>query len=329
MVAGTKGTRSRRIAKTVTVSKTGVEVVSCYCRKCMKNMPPEKFFTRTDNFLDSNGYFSVCKDCINELYNKIYEFETHNVEQAILKTCRIMNIRYSPEAVIAMQRHVETMKSRGKNETENTFGLYKAKLMMTQKSKISDRDKDEDFTFYEPEPEIMEAIAYDPIDDQAYFEDCWGPGLSPDDYEYLEKEFAKWKRTTKCDTQGEEILVRELCHKQNDIRKARVEGKSVDSLVKALQEIMKNSSLTPALQNAASAGKSAETFGVWIRDIESLSPAEWWQDQEKYKDMDDMSQDIKDIKSSIGTYITGSRDYNTTDLEEINESEFESSDTGG
>jgi len=148
-------------------------------------------------------------------------------------------------------------------------------------------------------------------------------------YEYLEQEFAKWKKTTKCDTQGEEILVRELCHKQNEIRKARALDKSVDSLVKSLQEIMKNSALTPALQNAASAGKSAEAFGVWIKDIETMSPAEWWEDQEKYEDMDDMQQDIKDIKSSIGTFITGSRDYNTTDLEEINESDFENSDLGG
>jgi hypothetical protein len=90
---------------------------------------------------------------------------------------------------------------------------------------------------------------------------------------------------------------------------------------------MKNSALTPALQNAASSGKNAESFGVWIRDIEQLVPAEWYKDQSKYKDIDGLQDDITDIKRSIGNFITGSREFNTTDLEEINDLDDDYSDS--
>lgn len=308
--------RSKRIIKTI-LSKTGIEVDSCHCRKCRLDKPPKEFFTATDIFLDTSGYMSVCKTCVDDLYNRIYENE-HSIDRTILKMCRIFNVVYGESAIQALHSHIKTVEEKG-GQVTGVFGIYKTKLMSTQKMRMGNRDLDIDLTFVEPSHEVVAAIKDSGLDDQEYFEESWGKGLNEEEYRFLETEFAKWKRTTKCDTQGEEILVRELCHKQNEIRKSRVEGRSVDGLVKSLQEIMKNSALTPALQNVASGGKSAEAFGVWIKDIEQLSPAEWFAEQEKYRDMDGMSQDMNDIRRSIGNFITGSRDFNTTDLEEISE----------
>jgi hypothetical protein len=310
--------RSKRIIKT-TVSKTGITVDSCHCRKCRLDKPPKDFYAATDVFLDTNGFFSVCKDCCDDLYNRIYENE-HSVDRTILKMCRILNVCYGETAMQALHSHIRTVEEKG-GQPNGIFGIYKTKLMSTQKMRMGNRDLDIDLTFVEPAHEVIEAIRDAGLDDQEYFEESWGKGLNEEEYQFLETEFAKWKRTTKCDTQGEEILVRELCHKQNEIRKSRVEGRSVDGLVKSLQEIMKNSALTPALQSVASAGKSAETFGVWNKEIEQLTPSEWFDQQEKYRDMDGLAQDMEDIKRSIGNFITGSRDFNTTDLEEINEAD--------
>jgi len=86
---------------------------------------------------------------------------------------------------------------------------------------------------------------------------------------------------------------------------------------------MKNSALTPATQNIANSGRNADTFGNWIKDIENLSPAEWYEDQLKFRDMDGLEEDRENIKRSIGNFITGSRDFNTTDLEDINEGDLD------
>jgi hypothetical protein len=309
--------KSKRIVEPL--SKTGVYVEKIYCRKCMEVKHPNSFYTATDLYLDSNGYMSICKECVDKIFDKMLITES-TLERALLRVCRILNVRYDEKAIRAL---IEDIKTREKNnqEMKGLFGQYKAKLGFTglRTEKLINTEDIGDLTFIEPSSDEVKKILDIQMEEKEYFVESWGQGMTPDDYSFLEKEFAKWKRTTKCDTQAEEVLVRELCHKQNEIRKARIEAKSVDGLVKSMQEIMKNSALTPALQNAASAGKNMDTFGAWIKEIETLEPAEWYEDQIKYKDIDGIGKDIEDIKRSIGNFITGSRDFNTTDLEEVNE----------
>lgn len=315
--------RTKRLddTKTIIPKATGIAVSSCHCRKCREDKRPSEFFLATDLYLDTNGFMSICKQCIDEMYSKILMNE-NSIERTILKMCRILNVAYSD---VAIDNVLATLKSNIEKGRDSgpIFSLYKLRLIALQKIRLTERDSQQnDLTFVEPTSQKVQEIADTGFDSQEYYEEGWGKGLNLDDYLYLEQEFGKWKKTTECNSQGEEILVRELCHKQNEIRKARVEGKSVDSLVKSLQEIMKNSALTPALANAASSGKNAEAFGNWIKDIENLTPAEWWEQQSKFADMDGLQADRDDIKRSIGNYIMGSRDYNTTDLEEVSELDF-------
>ena len=309
--------KSKRLVEPL--SKTGVFVEQVYCRKCMQNKIPINFYQATDRYLDSNGYMSVCKDCVNEMLDKMLITEG-TLERALLKVCRVMNVKYDERVIQAFQKGLNTREEHGQ-EVRGIFGLYKSKLSSVgpRSGNGTEPTTDQDFTFYEPDNEAVKRIMEVEMEEKEYFEDTWGQGMTPDDYQFLENEFTKWKRTTKCDSQGEIILVKELCYKQNEIRKLRIEGKSVDASVKSLQEIMKNSALTPALQNAASSGKNAETFGNWVKEIEAMEPAEWYQDQTKYRDMDGINADILDIKRSIGNFITGSRDYNSTDIEQIND----------
>ena len=316
--------RSRRISKEV-VSVTGVTVDSCYCRKCMENKKPSEFYSATDLFLDSNGFMSICKDCIKLIYDGFYR-TTQSIEGTILRVCRLLNVRYEEAAVEALLNHLQTLEEKGKKEPDSIFGIYKNKIIGVQKTRISEKGNDyTDLTFEEPSQSVIDNLPREPMDDMEEYIRAWGGDgeLKMEDYLFLEQEFAKWKRTTKCDTQGEEVLVREICHKQNEIRKARIEGKGTDNLVKGLQEIMKNSALTPALQNSASSGKNADTFGVWIKQIEKMTPAEWFDEQEKFRDMDGIEKDKEDINRSIGNFITGSRDFTTTDLENITGEEGE------
>jgi len=292
-----------------------------YCRKCMDYKTDIHFYKATDFFLDSNGFMSICKECIEDIYNSFFVTEG-TMEKTILRMCKILNIRYDESAIESTKRHMQTYEERG-TELGNIFGIYKSKLGAQQSTQIGSRNTDEDLTYVEPSLKVIESIPIKEIPDIEYYEDTWGKSdkFTIDDYEYLETEFSRWKRTTKCDTQPEIVLVREICHIQNEIRKARIEGTSYSNLVKQLQEVMKNSALTPALQNAVDSNKFADSFGVWIKDIENKTPAEWWKDQTKYKDMDGIEEDRKDILRSIRNFIVGSRDFNTVELEAIGMSE--------
>lgn len=311
-------------SKRIIPVELGEEKETHHCRKCMLDKAPTHFYVATDLFLDSSGFMSICKNCINIIYHDFFETEK-SLERTILRMCRMLNVKYDEGAINAAKMHIETLAEKG-TETESVFGIYKNKLISVQKTRISEKGKDSrDLTFEEPSGEVLSTIPEKEVDDAEYYEKSWGKGsnLGTEDYEFLEEEFSKWKNTIKCDTQAEEVLVREICHKQNEVRKARIEGRSVDNLVKSLQEIMKTSALTPALQNAASSGKNYESFGMWIKDIEQKTPAEWFADQKKFHDMDGIEEDKKDILRSIGNFITGSRDFNTTELEEIGDLDSE------
>ena len=294
-----------------------------YCRKCMKMKLGLHFYKATDIFLDSSGYMSICKDCCQDIYDSFFISEK-SVEKTLLRMCRLLNVQYNEKSIESAKQHIKTRADSG-TTISNIFGIYKSKLIAIQRAQIGKKDVDEDMTFVEPSSDVIEAIPIDSTPDLAYYENAWGKGkdLGIEDYEYLESEFDKWQKTTQCDTQGEEVLVRLICHQQNKIRKARINGKSVDNLVKSLQEIMKNSALTPALQNAASSGKNYETFGKWVKDIEQKTPAEWWEDQEKFHDVDGMTEDKDDIIRSIKNFITNSRDFGTSELEGVSDIEDE------
>lgn len=298
-------------------------VSSATCRKCMQKKRLNNFYQATDKLLDTNGKMSICINCCGEIYNNYFSSEL-NMNKALFKTCRTLNVRYDDETLSKLQTKLENMEKKGKIiDNAPIFGFYINLLTaLTEDGKIG-KNRSSDLTF---QPIDFSKVAENSLEkfvqldeDAEYLEQSWGLGLEIEDYLFLEDKFAKWKRTTKCDTYSEELLVRELCHKENEIRHARLEGKSTDNLVKALQEIMKNSALTPSLQNAASSGRSADAFGVWVKDIESLTPAEWYENQDKYRDIegiDDYNQ--KYITRPLKNFITGSRDFNVSEIIESN-----------
>ena len=268
--------RARRKKAVGVETKTGVIVESVYCRKCRKQLPPKNFLAATDINIDTNGLMSICTPCINDMYEKFYQVEL-SMERAILGLCRILNVVYDESAVAALKSHLATMEANGK-KTKAVFGIYKAKLLSVKKGpRGDDYGNMEDMTFIEPGVRV----GGDPLEDsdvemdiQEYWRLFWGGDLTVDDYEYMDLELSLWQETNKCDTHGELSLMKILCYIQNDIRKARLKGESTAQLEKRLMEAMSKAALTPDKQNAASAGKSHETYGEWIKDIEELTPAE-------------------------------------------------------
>ena len=290
-----------------------------YCRKCQEAKDNTHFYKATDAFLDANGYFSICRECMGDIYNRFIQID-HSFEKAILKMCRLFNIKFDQDALSAAQKHIDTFQIDGK-EIESPFGIYKSKLVSSQRVAVGQANPNADLTFVEPGREIVEAMKSDDFLDIEYLEKIWGKstGLEEEDYEFLEAEYGRWVGPIGNVTHGEEVLIRDICHLQNQIRKERILGsfKKVDSLIEARQKIMKDGALTPLLQNAANSGKNADCFGTWLRDIEQKMPAEWYADQSKYKDMDGVEEDKQDILRSCKNFMTNSRDFNTSDLESI------------
>ena len=299
---------------------------SIYCRRCMTDKKPLNFYKATDMVLDKNTYMSICKDCCRDLYNKYYQLE-HDLEKSILRLCRTLNWKYDTESIDALKNHLNNHSKSPDDETVS--GTYRAKLSVRRGQKFGDFVKVEDYlTFNEPSREAREEI-----DDDAFgssTEDLklfWGAGLSYSDYVFLESELAKYKASHPSDSYSKVSLLKDLCHKELEIRKARFEEKSTGGLIKEKQDIMKTLAIDPAKESIASGNKNMEAFGVFIQHIEETEPADYYADKEIFKDADNIGWYFeKYVRRPLKNFVTGSRDFNVDANDENDEDDFDDFD---
>jgi hypothetical protein len=307
------------------MTDNGVDLI--YCRKCTKKLPQKEFYDAVDNGLvDTNGKMSVCKDCVQKIYNQVFD-ETQSMEKSVHKLCIVLNMKFSNEALDATKKHVQTMMENGKNVTA-IFSIYKMKLTATNKS------MDKSITQYEGYEDVGTIFTEKQIDTKelpipADVIKFWGNGKSRGDIEYLETEYANFKNTHSTDTYAEIVLLKEVCETMLQIKKLR-ENNDPDTgdAIKELRDLMKSLKISPdaARQNNT---PGADTFGQWISDIEKEEPAQWLLTDPRgdiYRDVSNIDEYYqKYIVRPIKNFIQGSKDFNI-DTEEIEDSEFDPSE---
>lgn len=301
--------------------------------------PAKDFYDAVDaGLIDANGLMSICKKACNELFDKFLASE-NSYEKAILKMCRVLNLKYSDDAINAALKQMETYKERG-TESTSFFSLYKGKLYTT--SKTSNRIESHNIDLQYEEVTQINITGKNTLSDFNEDElekdviEFWGEGYETEDYEWLEKTFADWKKTHKSDTMAEESLLKEIVFKQFEIRKARKNELSTAALVKELQDLMKTASVDPSKTSLSNSGKAQETFSSFIKMIEENEPASYYSDEDKklFKDFDNIEYYFdKYVRRPLKNFITGSRDFNvdgeSEDDDELGENtEIDSVETG-
>lgn len=283
-----------------------------YCRKCQETKDETRFYKATDSLIDSNGFMSVCKTCCTDIYNAFF-LEEKDISRTILRVCRILNIRYDTDAVDSTIQQVATYSEKGA-VSDNIFGMYKSKLISVQKTRIGERGNTSDYTFEEPSVLPPSVKLEGDEKEIESLEQFWGIGFDYEDYSFLEKELSEWKKTSKCDTKAEESLLKEICHKQLDIRKKRLSGGVTGNLVKELQDLMKTAAVDPSKVSASQTGKSFDTFSNFIKVIEQNEPADYYKDKKLFADYDNIGFYFeKYVTRPLRNFVTLSRDFNVSD----------------
>jgi hypothetical protein len=288
-----------------------------YCRKCRRTLPSGNFYNATDLFLDTNGLMSICADCIDDMFNAYLE-TTKSVELSVHKICAILNVIYLPAAVEAAKKYNETRMSNGRDATKKFFGRYKSKIKIFLKEYTTQADNEIDMTYKADEVGTLQysVITEDDTPDFEELKAFWGTE-NRDDIEFLENEMSKYRAGYVLDTPAQTTLVKELCYKILEIDKDRRVNKSVDAKLKSLQALMTSMGISPNMEKAAGAGRSAECFGAWIKDIEEKTPAEWHQDKSIFRDVDNIEEySEKYITSPLRSFITGNKEFDISDIGE-------------
>jgi len=286
---------------------------SVYCRKCQSTLPKHKFYSALDTVLDANGLMSVCKDCCTNIFVSNLNTEV-DVFKAVYNTCKILNIAYVPQAIDSALLQLDSKKEEGMEiNFEAVFGTYKSKLanylrIYPDQSPIFEGNTG-NVEFNEDDAALIREREGEEF--AQYLKNTWGNNLSIEEYNFLEDSLDKWKATHKCDTNAELVLMQEICQVQLKIRNARENGDDTKALLKLLQDVIKTANLSPAQADMTNASKGNEVFGMWIKDIEELEPAEWWDSRrDALWDLDNISQYFEDfVTRPIKNFLTRTRDF--------------------
>lgn len=302
-------------AKSVT-TKTGVTVTTCYCRKCMQMRAASYFYEAYDNgLIDTNGQFSVCKDCVQKIYDELFE-RYGSIEQTLHRMCTSLNVRYSNVALEACKTHVATLLSNGKNVTA-IFAIYLMKLTATNPS--MDKSALMDNSYQDLSVIFVDKMADTkklPIPQDVV--DFWGKDYSRDEVEYLESQYAGFKKTHKADTYTEIVLLQQVCYTLLQIKKMRTNGDDTDDILKTLMNLMGKLAITPDSNKGQD--KEVPALGMWIKDVETMEPCQWLKSDPRgdmYRDVGNVEEySEKYIVRPLKNYITGSKDFNVGDDED-------------
>jgi len=305
-------------AKKEITTKTGFVLTESWCRRHVSMRPASEFYEFVDmGFVDKAGLMSVCKSCIQDMYDEEYK-KTNSMEESIHKLCTSLNVMYSNEAVSATKAHIQTLIDGGKN-VNAVYGIYKQKLLATQKS--MDKSGLKEMTYID----LGVIFTTDNIDtpDIAIPQetmDFWGNERDREEVLFLQSEYNKFDKTYNTEDHAQVSLLQQVCYTLLDLKKARKANDDTKDLTKSLQEIMKSLKISPSSKGKDDNGEESELFGMWIRDIETKEPAQWL----KTDPRGDMYRDVADVEGyfqkyivrPIKNFITQSKDFNVDDDED-------------
>lgn len=316
--------------------KTGNETK--VCRYCMNSKRINKFYKSYD-FLDTDGKMSICTQCVNHLFNEFYK--THSrIDIAIYEVCHCVNIKYSSDVYSSLMRSLEKnnlqsyisaincededvepvgeIDTIATNPNMSVFGKYIAIL----KAKYINKDVDLSFDLYssdrpegyedkttdKPVSEVIENIYSGKF---SSLEIKWGTGYKEEDYSFLESEYNDWSKTKDTDEKSVCILIKELCLQELKIRKKREDGQEANKQdLETLTMLMDKAAVSPDKLKETTSSRSSNAYGVWLKDVETFTPAEWVENQKLFKDVEGIESYVdRHFGRSLKNYVGMQREF--------------------
>lgn len=262
------------------------------------------------------GYIPVCKQCIDDMYNK-YLSQCDNAANAVRQMCRKLDLYWNAQLFEDVEKKntahsmmtayiakLNTGKYVGKcyDDTLAAEGVLwsfggASRLVSSEPDQPELYDGAEEYKDDYDEPTIEADESIDITDDIIMF---WGPGFTVSMYRELEQRrrywMSKFEDNENLDV-GAEALIRQICNLEIAINKDRVAGRSIDKNVNMLNTLLGSLSLKPS-QNRDDGDSATEStpLGIWIRR---------WETQRPIPEVDPELRDVDGIVRYIETWFKG------------------------
>lgn len=254
----------------------------------------------SSTLIHSDGKLGICKLCLEE----IIDFK--NIES-------LKNVLRSIDRPFLTEDYEGSFVT---NPT-NPFKEYMRRLAMKQNRDLTWNDSDFNkaitpSTSSEVELNFSEEETLDMNELIKFF----GRGFDSEDYYWLHSEYEDFLNRYECDSKGMELLIKEICLTQLDIKKRRALNEKVDQQLKTLQDLLGSSNLKPVQETGANAVEQ-ESFGTLIKKYENEQPIP--EPDSKWKDVDGISKYIRVFFLGHLTRMLGIKnDYEDEYWDEVN-----------
>ena len=275
----------------------------------------------------NNGYLSICRNCVAELYEQYVKFYDGDENAAAERICQITDM-YFDETLWASSRKISESRN---GKSRNRISTYISRLNLaftggatTYSDTLVKRWADEDMEAEavaaeaEEESESKEEPQVDPKEEEAVLpvsDDVvrrFGGGFEPDDYESMQYEYDDWveRYGDPIDKRQEELYV-SICFMKQNLRKLLQKGDSNIGAAANSYRAQIDAATTEIedRKRKAEAEKQLTPVGEMIRDIEEFCPAEYYKDKKLFVDFDSLKEYIERFMfRPLRNLLTGSKE---------------------
>lgn len=257
------------------------------CVKCGKQVMDDdkEFMVSFSKFHVGNRCkLPLCKDCIDASYEE-YLAEYGNEEDAVRRMCMQLDIYYCQELVDTMKKASKPLKRMTFYITKSHTAKYANKTY--EDTIAEEKSEEEKIVTYE---DMYSTQDIDP--DTVAF---WGSGFSPEDYEYLDSKYSEWILSYPVQAKAMEAIIQKICLLELQITKGIQRGDKVDSLCKAMNDLMNSAGIQPK-QSSENTMSDTASFGALIKR---------WEDEEPIPEPDEKWKDVDGIRRYISVFFFG------------------------
>lgn len=242
------------------------------------------------------------KDASREYYTSHSPFHSYTGRMHVCKTCFLNFINDDIEKLKSALRMIDkpflvdvlkSSKEEVDKNNKNLIRIYMKNVVMPQYKNFTWEDSDfTNDTIKDIAREDDAVFEEDEITNEEYRElvRFFGKGFEKDDYIWLGSEYEEFLNRYECDSKGLELLIKEICLQQLDIKNRRAKGEKVDTQLKTLQDLLGSSNLKPVQETGANAVEQ-ESFGTLIKKFEREKPIP--EPDAAWKDVDGIGKYIK------------------------------------
>ncbi len=270
------------------------------CTCCGKEYPTQKGNFPVSNsmlYAGNNGYISICKPCVEKLYQQLIGFYSGNEEHAIEHCCRLFDWYYSDD-VVSMTKNISRDRSK--------ISVYPSKMNLrnvegtTYLDTVKEQHGNKILKFSDIAEPAEEGEESDGIRAPLATKETimfFGFGYTDEDYDFLLNQYTDWTTRYECKTKAQEELFKNLCIAQLTLQKAQLRGstKEVTDTMKTFQELLGTANLKPSQTND-NALADQNTFGTLIKK---------WENERPIGEADEEWKDVDGINHYINTYFLG------------------------